>query len=331
MKPHFFDALHAPLLTQRIAAAVAVSFACGLATAADAPQTSASTASAAAPAPSARRAVFSSPQQGIDALIAALRQHDFKAVARLLGPGHERIVDSGDSAADRAAADRFVADYEARHSIQMEGDARAFVVIGATDWPMPIPLVRKGEHWRFDADAGEEELIARRVGRNEIDVIQVCLAFADMQREYAEADRNGNGTLEYAPRLVSSPGKRDGLYWPVAAGETPSPAGPRLAGAQPRQASGKDAPNPFHGYYYRVLTRQGAHAPGGARNYLVNGRLIGGVALVAWPAGYLSSGVKTFVCNLDGAVYEKDLGPDTPNKVRKITAYDPGPDWDRSN
>jgi hypothetical protein len=161
-------------------------------------------------------------------------------------------------------------------------------------------------------------------------VIQVCLAFADMQREYAEADRNGNGILEYAARLVSSPGKRDGLYWPVSAGEAPSPAGPRLAGANLNPAKAKAAPTPYHGYYYRVLTRQGANAPGGARNYLVNGRLIGGIALVAWPAGYLSSGVKTFVCNLDGAVYEKDLGPDTAARVQKINAYDPDPSWNRA-
>jgi hypothetical protein len=225
-----------------------------------------------------------------------------------------------------------VADYAQKHSVQMEGDAKAFITTGEAEWPMPIPLVKGPAGWSFDADAGEEELIARRIGRNELDVIQVCLAFADMQREYAEADRNGDGRLEYAARLVSSPGKQDGLYWPAAAGEPPSPAGPLLAAAnaQPRSSS-KSAPKPFHGYYYRILTKQGAHAPGGARDYVVRGRLIGGIALVAWPASYLASGVKTFQCNIDGAVHEKDLGPDTRAKVAKILSYNPDPSWARAN
>ncbi len=321
LKPVFAAASARP-----IGVAIVLSLTCLLASAADTSKVAAS-APAAAKATAAKSAVFASPQEGFDALIAALREHDVKALARLFGPGHERISDSGDSTADREAADRFVADYALKHTIQMDGDAKAFVTTGETDWPMPIPMVKHANGWRFDADAGEEELLARRIGRNELDVIQVCLAFADMEREYAEADRNGNGILEYAARLVSSPGKQDGLYWPVKAGEAPSPAGPRLAGANPRQTKAKDAPRPYHGYYYRVLTRQGAHAPGGARDYFVNGRLIGGIALVAWPAGYLASGVKTFICSLDGAVHEKDLGPGTPAKVAKIKAYDPDPTW----
>lgn len=311
-----------------IGTAIALSLGCALVSAADAPKAAASapaTTKAKAPKP----AVFATPQDGFDALVATLRQHDTKALARLLGPGHERVADSGDRAADRAAADRFVADYERKHSIQMEGDATAFVTTGETDWPMPIPMVKHAGGWSFNADAGEEELLARRIGRNELDVIEVCQAFADMQREYAEADRNGDGLPEYAARLVSSPGKRDGLYWPAAAGEPPSPAGPRLAGAHPQQSKTKSTPKPFHGYLYRIMTKQGPHAPGGARNYVVQGRLIGGAALVAWPAGYLASGVKTFVCNIDGTVFAKDLGPDTPSKVTKITAYDPDPSWHR--
>jgi hypothetical protein len=313
-----------------LAAALALSLGCGFAIAADAPKAAAS-APTSAKAKASKRVVFATPQEGFDALVAALRQHDTKALARLLGPGHERISDSGDSAADREAAEAFVADYDKKHTVQMEGDAKAFVTTGETDWPMPIPLVKGPDGWSFDADAGEEELLARRIGRNELDVIEVCLAFADMQREYAEADRNGDGRLEYAARLVSSPGKRDGLYWPAAAGEPPSPAGPRLAAAnvQPR-GGGKSTAKPFHGYYYRILTKQGAHAPGGARDYVVQGRLIGGVALVAWPASYLASGVKTFLCSLEGAVHEKDLGPETPAKVAKIMVYDPDPSWSPS-
>jgi hypothetical protein len=315
---------HRRTAPRQLATALALSLACLLASAADAPKASASTpAKATAP----QHVVFASPEEGFDALIAALRQHDYAAVNRLLGPGHRRITDSGDSAADRAASERFVADYDARHSIQMDGDAKAFLSIGESDWPMPIPLVKHAGGWAFDADAGEEELIARRIGRNELDVMQVCLAFVDMQREYAELDRNGNGVLEYAARMVSSPGKRDGLYWPAAAGEPESPAGPRLAAAnrQPRTANSK--PQPFHGYYYRILTAQGTNAPGGARSFRVNGKLIGGVALLAWPASYLASGVKSFQCNLDGSIYERDLGLDTPAKVAKITAFDPAPGW----
>lgn len=317
-------------LLRTLAAAVALSLGCGFAAAADAPKAAAS-APTSAKAKAPQRVEFATPQEGFEALVAALRQHDAKALTRLLGPGHERIIDSGDSTADRAAADRFVADYEKKHGVQMDGDAKAFITTGETDWPMPIPLVKGPGGWYFDADAGEEELVARRIGRNELDVIQVCLAYADMQREYAEVDRNGDGRLEYAARLVSSPGKHDGLYWPSAAGEPPSPAGPLLAAANVQPRSGKGALKPFRGYYYRILTKQGPHAPGGARDYVVRGRLIGGIALVAWPASYLASGVKTFICNIDGSVHEKDLGTDTPAKVTKIQSYDPDPSWGRAN
>ncbi len=310
--------------------AVVLSLGCSLAIAADAPKAVASAPVAAHPA-TPKRVVFASPEEGFDALVAVLRQHDFKALATLFGPGHERISDSGDSAADREAADRFVADFEKKHSIEMQGDAKAFISTGESDWPMPIPMVKHAKGWSFDADAGEEELLARRIGRNELDVIQVCLAFGDMQREYAEADRNGDGVLEYAARLFSSPGKRDGLYWPAVAGEPPSPAGPRLARANLPQAKAKSSTKPFHGYYYRILTKQGAHAPGGARDYFVNGRLIGGVALLAWPSSYLASGVKTFMCKLDGVAFEKDLGPDTPTRAAKIMAFDPDPGWHRTD
>lgn len=312
----------------RFSAAMAIALAaCSLAVAADAP-TGAKLAVATKAAP--QHVYFETPQAGFDALVAALRKADVKAVDKLLGPGHQRITDSGDAVSDRDAAERFVAGYDAKHRIEMQGDAKAILVTGESDWPMPIPLVKQAGGWTFDADAGEEEIIARRIGRNELDVLQVCGAFVDMQLEYASADRNGNGTLEYARRLVSTPGKHDGLYWPAAAGEAQSPAGPRLAQADVRPSGGKAKPKPFHGYYFRLLTAQGEHAPGGKRNYIVDGRLIGGVALIAWPASYLSSGVKTFMCNIDRVVYESDLGPDTPAKVQRIKAFDPGPGWSRT-
>lgn len=309
----------------RLSAALALALACTMAAAADAPKSAAPAATQPAP----KRVYFATPEEGFSALIAALRKPDFKAVDRLLGPGHQRITDSGDSAADREAAKNFVAAYDAKHRIDVSGD-KAQLSTGETDWPMPVPLVRHAGGWAFDADAGEEELIARRIGRNELDAMQVCLAFVDMQLEYAASDRNGDGLLEYATRLVSRPGRRDGLYWPAQAGQPQSPAGPRLAAANVQPTAGKQSSKPYHGYYFRILTAQGEHAPGGRRDYVVGGRLIGGVALLAWPASYLASGVKTFQCNLDGAIYERDLGPDTATLVRKINAFDPGPGWSRA-
>lgn len=309
----------------RFATALTLALACTFAVAADAPKSAVPAAAQAAP----KRVYFATPDEGFNALIAALRKPDFKAVDRLLGPGHQRITDSGDSAADREAAQRFVADFDAKHRIEVNGE-NALLSTGETDWPMPIPLVKHAQGWAFDADAGEEELIARRIGRNELDAMQVCLAFIDMQLDYASSDHDGNGLLEYATRLVSRPGRHDGLYWPAKAGEPPSPAGPRLAAANVQPTAGKQSSKPYHGYYFRILTAQGEHASGGKRNYIVDGRLIGGVALLAWPASYLSSGVKTFQCNLDGAIYERDLGPDTPTLVRKVNAFDPGPGWSRA-
>ncbi len=323
-----------PAWPGRLAGALVAFAATALVTAIPLPaaaQTSAAKpASAASKTAVAKQPQFESPQAAIDALVAALRANDAKQLARLLGPGHQRIVDSGDSAADREAWARFVADYDAKHALQLTGEAKATLVTGANDWPMPIPVVKTAGGWVFDASAGEEEIIARRIGRNELDTIQVCLAFADMQREYAEVDRDGDGRLTYAGRFISTPGKHDGLYWPTKEGELPSPAGPRLAGADPK-AKIKGGPTPYHGYYYRILTAQGKHAPGGAKSYLAGGKLIGGIALIAVPASYLASGVKTFTCNLDGVVYEKDLGPSTSSLAAKITAYDPDPSWAKAN
>ncbi len=292
-------------------------------------QSASSPAPAAAKPAKAAQPLFARPEAGFEALVAVLRANDAKQLARLLGPGHERIIDSGDNAADREAWARFVANYDTKHAVQLQGDAKAILSTGSEDWPMPIPLVKQPGGWAFDADAGEEEIVARRIGRNELDTIQVCLAFVDMQREYAEADRNGNGVLEYAARFISAPGKRDGLYWPAKAGEPESPGGPRLAEATAKRKT-QGSPVPYHGYYYRILTAQGKNAPGGARSYLVNGQLIGGIALVAYPASYLNSGVKTFSCSMDGIVYEKDLGTGTAALASKIVAFDPGSGWNRT-
>ncbi len=273
---------------------------------------------------------FATPQAGVDLLVAALRANDRVALVALLGSGHSRVIDSGDAAQDAAAWKKFVSAYDAKHSLQMDGDAKVTLVIGPDDWPTPVPLVRKANGWQFDAAAGEEEIVARRIGNNELNTIQVCQAFIDMQRDYAADDRNGDGIAEYAQRFVSLPGRHDGLYWPTKEGEPPSPGGPLLAEAA-AQGAGKGAPQPYHGYLYRMLKAQGKNAPGGERSYIVNGRLIGGIGLIAYPARYLSSGVTTFICNQDGIVYQKDLGPKTAEVVKQITKFDPDKSWVKAN
>ena len=308
----------------RLTAAALLALAGFTAIAADAQaQATAPTAKAVQP----QHAVFATPEAGVSALLQALRSDDRKALARLFGPGGERVVDSGDAEADRETRKKFVAAYDTQHAIHLDGQTKAVLSVGSDDWPMPIPLVKRGGGWSFDAKQGANELVARRIGHNELDAIQVCRAFIDMQFDYAAVDRDGDGLLEYAGRLVSSPGKHDGLYWPTKAGEPSSPAGPRLAEASPQKLAARTEATPFHGYYFRVLSAQGPHAPGGAREYRVGGQLIGGVALIAWPASYLSSGVKTFLCGLSGTVFERDFGAQTTAKVAKINAYDPGPGW----
>ncbi|MFO1273117.1 MAG: DUF2950 domain-containing protein [Rubrivivax sp.] len=282
---------------------------------------------AAAPAQAApQRMHFAAPEAAVNALLDAMRKDDVAALQRILGPGSVNIVNSGDAAADDEARNKFVAAFDERHAIDV-ADGRATLVVGRSDWPMPVPLVKRTQGWTFDARAGATEIVARRIGRNELDAIQVCLAFVDMEREYAEADHDGNGLLEYTPRLLSRPGRHDGLYWPTQPGEPPSPAGPRLAAASPQALAAHEPGAPYHGYYFRVLSGQGPHAPGGARSWRIDGKLIGGVALVAWPARYRVSGVKTFQCAMDGIVHERDLGPDTAAKVERIEVFDPGPGW----
>lgn len=305
-----------------IATAALLAVASAWASAADA----AASAAAATQAPLQRK-TFASPEAAVEALLDAMRKDDVAALERVFGPGSVNIVYSGDAAADREARKKFVAAYDERHKLDQSVPGRAVLSVGADDWPMPVPIVQRQAGWTFDARAGAAELVARRIGRNELDAIQVCLAFVDMERDYAELDRNGDGTLEYAERLVSTPGKHDGLYWEAKAGEPQSPAGPRLAAANPKPREAGSPPTPFHGYYFRILTKQGTSAAGGARDYFVEGKLIGGVALLAWPARYRVSGVKTFMCNLDGTVLEKDLGSQTSAKAARIVAYDPDPAW----
>ncbi len=269
---------------------------------------------------------FPTPEAAADALVAAARVGDRKATAALLGPGADDILSSGDATQDAATRQLFLAAYDANHRVVTEAGKPAFLVIGREDWPLPIPIVQKDGQWQFDAAAGREEILARRVGRNELAAIQVALAYVDAQNDYADLNRDG-GRSVYAQKFFSSPGKKDGLYWPAAQGEPDSPLGEAVAAATAVGYRVGGARTPFHGYYYKILTRQGPAAPGGAVDYLVNGKMIGGFAMVAYPAQYGNSGVMTFIVDHDGVVYEKDLGSNTAKIASAITAYDPDSSW----
>ena len=274
---------------------------------------------------------FASPEEATQALVQAVKAHDRTATLAVLGQDAASWISSGDSAADQAAVARFVEAYDASHHL-VQKDGKATLTLGADDFPFAFPIVRKGERWHFDTAAGKLEMLARRIGENELSAIKVLQAFVDAQLDYASADRNGDGVLAYAQKFLSSPGKHDGLYWPVDPGQPPSPAGELLAKASSEgyQAKGKPKdkqPAPYHGYYYRPLTRQGKHASSGALDYVVGGRAIGGFAVVAYPARYGNSGIMTFIVNQDGKIYQADLGPTTQAKALKMKEYDPGPGW----
>ena len=269
---------------------------------------------------------FESPQQAVEALMGTVQARDRAALIAVLGRAESWLF-SGDRNADRATFERFVARYRAKHAVVVDGD-RATLTIGEDDYPFAFPMVRSGALWRFDTEAGRDELLARRIGENELSAIKVLQAIADAQREYASQDRNRNGILEYATRIDSSPGKRDGLYWRVKAGEAPSPLGPLLARASAEgYVKDKQGPTPYHGYYFRLLPGQAESAKSGALDYTVRGRTIGGFAAVAYPAKYGNTGIMSFIINQDGTVYQKDLGPDARATGLKLQRFDPGPGW----
>jgi hypothetical protein len=280
-----------------------------------------------ASAPSLADERFKTPEAAVEALVAAARAADTDAIVRLLGPQGKAIVSSGDPVADKNIREQFVAAYDAKHTIEREGDGTQTLILGNDDFPFPIPLVNKDGEWQFDTPAGLDEILRRRVGRNELAAIQVSLAYVQAQKEYASLDPGGLGQHVYAQRIVSHPGKKDGLYWPTAEGETPSPLGELAAQAAAEGYKAGAKPIPYHGYYYRILTRQGADAPGGAYDYLVKGKMIGGFALVAYPAEYGNSGIMSFMVNQDGTVYQKDLGPGTAKIAGQIDSFSPDQSW----
>ncbi len=272
---------------------------------------------------------FKTPEEAASALVSAAKANDMKAFATVLGPDGDDIVSSGDEVADAETRQKFVAAYDAKHQITMEGDNKAVMVIGQEDFPLPIPLVRKDGTWRFDTTAGREEILARRIGKNELDAIQTSLAYVDAQNDYAEKDRTGAGVGVYAQRIISSPGKKDGLYWPTAQGEDASPLGEFIAEATAQGYRVGGGRTPYHGYYYKILTKQGAAAAGGELEYIVKDKMIGGYALVAYPAEYRNSGVMTFIVNHAGTVFQKDLGPDTAKLAERMTSFNPDKGWEK--
>jgi hypothetical protein len=269
---------------------------------------------------------FKTPESAVEALVNAARSGDRKTVLTILGPGSQELVSSGDPVADDNVKQEFLAAYDIQHRVVTESGKPATLIIGKNDWPFPIPLVQRDGQWSFDTAAGREEILARRIGRNELAAIQASLAYFDAQNEYADRNKNRSGMAVYAQRIVSSPGKKDGLYWPTSGNEAPSPLGEAVADATQRGYR-VGAGEPFNGYYFKILTRQGATAPGGAVDYIVNGDMIGGFGLVAYPAEYGNSGIMTFIVNNDGDVFEKDLGEDTARVASRMSSFNPDHTW----
>ena len=272
---------------------------------------------------------FSSAEEAAKALATSYRDLDRKAVAEILGDKGQRLVTSGDPVNDHHEREWFLALYDEGHAVLFEGDDRAVLQLGRDEYPYPIPIVKKGKGWRFDPSEGHEDLLSRRISKAELSALDVVVAYVVAQREYLREDHNGDGILEYAQRFSSSPGKQDGLHWESKPGEAPSPIAPladaiRKEGYQPVK-EGKLAV--YRGYFYKILKAQGPHAPGGAREYVVNGKMTGGFALAAFPVRYGISGILTFIVNQGGVVYQKDLGPKTVATGTEMTVFDPDESW----
>lgn len=279
------------------------------------------------PSQEAKPKVFGSPEEAMKALAEAAQAGDRNGLLAILGSEAEDILSSGDEVADKAARNRFLKSYQEKMDLVRDGDLVA-VILGDDNWPFPIPIMKEGEGWVFDTAAGKEEVSNRRIGRNELNTIEVCQGYVDAQREYVSVDRDLDGVMQYARKFLSDPDQRNGLYWPVVEGETPSPFGPLVAEAAAAGYKKKtETPIPYYGYYYKILRGQGASAPGGAYSYVINGHMVAGFALVAWPADYGNSGIMTFVVNQNGTVYEKDLGPGTAQAAKAMTLYNPDSTW----
>jgi hypothetical protein len=270
--------------------------------------------------------LFPTAEAAADTLTEALRKDDDKTIADILGSTWRDFVPGTQQDEDRSRTE-FLEAWDANHRLVPSGDDKRVVEVGKTGFTMPIPIVKEAGGWRFDVEAGRAEMTARQIGRNELTVVQSLLAIVDAQGEYSALDPMKTGLTVYARRLLSSPGKKDGLYWEAKPGEAASPLGPLVAKAQPDDHEGQG----YHGYRYRMLYGQGPNAPGGAYSYLVNGRMIGGFGVIAWPVTYGETGVMTFIVNQNGEVYERDLGPETPQSAADITLFDPDKEWQKAD
>jgi hypothetical protein len=268
---------------------------------------------------------YPTPEEALSALVDAVKDGSKSKMKKVLGPDADEIIDSGDEVADAETRQRFLSAYDTKHSLSFEGNKKASIILGADDFPFPIPLIHNQAGWEFGTAAGRREILYRRIGRNELDAIQTCLAFVDAQNEYADKDRTGDGAGVYAQHIVSSPGKKDGLFWRDDRDQSPLGELAAQAAEEGYKVGAERAP--YHGYHYRILKGQGSNAPGGALNYVVKGKMIGGFALTAYPADYGSSGVMTFVVNHAGTVYQKDFGERTAIIAKRIYLFDPDQTW----
>jgi DUF2950 family protein len=278
---------------------------------------------------SATQQVFPSPDSAVRALIAADKADDTRTLRSILGPDADQVLSSGDPVADKNARDAFLGRYQEMHRLAYDDQGRVILYVGVDNWPVPIPLIKQNGSWVFDTVAGKDELLYRRIGRNELFTIKVLEDLADAQTEYASDGHDGESTGQFARKILSDTGKHNGLYWEAADAQPESPIGPLVANATAKgykKGSGEN-PIPFHGYYYKLLIRQGKNAPGGARNYVVNGNMTNGFGFLAYPAEYRASGVITFMINQDGIIVQRDLGPNTARLASEIVEYNPDKTW----
>lgn len=271
---------------------------------------------------------FSSPEEAVKSLVTAVMANDMEEMAAILGPGSRELIFSGDDVADRIGREKFLKAYDRMNVLQKVSAYKVTFCIGKDNWPLPIPIVKAGAKWVFDAEQGKQEILNRRIGRNELHVMDVVHAYTDAQQEYASKDCGGGGVVEFAQKLISTQGKRDGLYWELKKGEEQSPLGPLIARAAKEGYADADL-SPFHGYYFKILKAQGKHAQGGAYDYVVKGKMILGFAMVAYPAEYGNSGVMTFIVNQEGISYQKNLDKDTTRIAEGMKIFDPGKTWKR--
>jgi hypothetical protein len=294
-------------------------------------QPEAKKAPAAMAAPAAGTKSFDTPQQAADALVEAAQKFDEDTIIQIFGPDGDDVVFTGEFAQDRRLASDFVAKAHEKKSVSVDPKTgnRAFLLVGNEDWPFPVPIVKRGDKWFFDAEAGRQELLYRRIGANELDAIAICHGYVDAQNEYALQKRDGYDVNQYAQRIISTSGKQDGLAWQNSDGTWGGPVGEKIGDAIELGYTSRS--EPYHGYFFKVLKGQGPAAPLGKMDFAVNGTMIGGFALVAAPAEYRVTGVKTFVVSYEGIVYQKDLGPDTLNIFSGMELYNPDNTWRRTD